>query len=83
MLLAIAYPQALDWLVATYAYSAAALAAPIFAGYAIAQVIGTEVPYAVYGIVASFVVLLVATPPRRLPGGPPDLEQRSMREGLR
>src|SRR5690606_13047717 len=32
-LLAIAFPTALDWLVATYAYSASTLAAPIFVGY--------------------------------------------------
>ncbi|MBQ6643270.1 MAG: sodium:solute symporter family protein [Saccharopolyspora sp.] len=31
--LAIVFPKALTWLVATYAYSAAALAAPIFLGY--------------------------------------------------
>lgn len=34
-LLAAVYPQALDWLVATYAYSASSLAAPIFVGYAL------------------------------------------------
>ncbi|MQA08173.1 MAG: sodium:solute symporter family protein [Pseudonocardiaceae bacterium] len=34
-LLAALYPTALDWLVATYAYSASALAAPIFLGYAL------------------------------------------------
>ncbi|WP_263252336.1 sodium:solute symporter family protein [Saccharopolyspora rosea] len=80
--LAILFPKALDWLVATYAYSAAALAAPIFLGYLLhrfrrltpapaiagmlagivgcgaAQLIGTTVPYAVYGIAASAVVLL-------------------------
>lgn len=32
-LLAISSPTALDWLVATYAYSASTLAAPIFVGY--------------------------------------------------
>ena len=31
--LAIAFPSALGWLVGTYAYSAATLAAPIFLGY--------------------------------------------------
>lgn len=31
--LAISFPTALDWLVATYAYSASTLAAPIFLGY--------------------------------------------------
>ncbi|CAM02240.1 SSS family solute:Na+ symporter [Saccharopolyspora erythraea NRRL 2338] len=87
--LAILFPKALTWLVATYAYSAAALAAPIFLGYllhrrrrltpaaaitgmlagltgcAVAQVLDTTVPYAVYGIAASAVVLLAvafATP---------------------
>ncbi|MDJ1132065.1 sodium:solute symporter family protein [Streptomyces iconiensis] len=81
--LAIAFPSALDWLVASYAYSAATLAAPIFVGYllrgrftlrpvmalggmvagiagcAAAQLIGTTVPYAVYGISASILALLV------------------------
>lgn len=33
--LAILFPKALTWLVATYAYSTAALAAPIFLGYAL------------------------------------------------
>ncbi len=33
VILSIAFPQALNWLVATYAYSAAALLAPIFGGY--------------------------------------------------
>ncbi|GAB3484620.1 sodium:solute symporter family protein [Nocardiopsis coralliicola] len=33
--LAIAFPTALDWLVATYAYSAATLAVPIFVGFAL------------------------------------------------
>ncbi len=84
-ILAIAYPTALTWLVATYAYSASVLAAPIFVGYAlyrhrgqlhsgtalagivgglfgcaIAHVLGTEIPYAVYGIAASVVCLLIA-----------------------
>ncbi|MGW8378260.1 sodium:solute symporter family protein [Streptomyces sp. ODS28] len=80
--LAIAFPSALTWLVATYAYSAAALAAPVFLGYLLrrrfrltpaaalatmcaglvgcgaAQIADTTVPYAVYGIAASIVVLL-------------------------
>ncbi|MBD0424474.1 sodium:solute symporter family protein [Streptomyces sp. NPDC052309] len=84
-LLAIAFPSALTWLVASYAYSAAALAAPIFLGYVLhrrrrlrpaaaigsmvaglvgcggAQLLGTTVPYAVYGIAASAVVLLLLT----------------------
>jgi SSS family solute:Na+ symporter len=84
-ILAILYPSALDWLVATYAYSAAALAAPIFLGYllqkrrrltplaaivsmvagllgcGIAQLADTTVPYAVYGIGASAIMLLLLT----------------------
>ncbi|MFC7343574.1 sodium:solute symporter family protein [Saccharopolyspora griseoalba] len=80
--LAIVFSKALTWLVASYAYSAAALAAPIFLGYAlrrrrrltpaaaiggmlagltgcaVAQALDTAVPYAVYGIGASAVVLL-------------------------
>lgn len=84
-LLAIAFPTALTWLVATYAYSASVLAAPIFIGYflyrrggtlragtalagiiggvigcATAHILGTTIPYAVFGIVASVVCLLVA-----------------------
>ncbi|RRO18738.1 sodium:solute symporter family protein [Saccharopolyspora rhizosphaerae] len=89
--LAILFPKALTWLVATYAYSAAALAAPIFLGYllhrrrrltptaaitgmvagilgcAIAQLLDTTVPYAVYGIAVSVVAVLataVFTPTR-------------------
>ncbi|WP_301128762.1 sodium:solute symporter family protein [Streptomyces cacaoi] len=85
--LAIAFPSALDWLVASYAYSAAALAAPVFVGYLLrtrcalrpaaalgsmlagvvgcgaAQLAGTTVPYAVYGIAASVLVLLALTVP--------------------
>ncbi|MEB3370415.1 sodium:solute symporter family protein [Saccharopolyspora mangrovi] len=81
--LAILFPKALTWLVATYAYSAAALAAPIFLGYllhrrrrltpaaaitgmvagiagcAIAQLVDTTVPYAVYGIAVSAAAVLV------------------------
>lgn len=82
--LAIVYPNALGWLVATYAYSASALAAPLLLGIVFhkrrgdipasvayvsiaagiigcsaAHVIGTTVPYAVYGIVASTVAYLV------------------------
>lgn len=80
--LAIAFPSALGWLVGTYAYSAATLAAPIFLGYllrkrfllrpyaalasmiagiagcATAQIIGTTVPYVVYGIAFSVLALL-------------------------
>ncbi|MGW3955339.1 sodium:solute symporter family protein [Streptomyces sp. NPDC004752] len=92
--LAIAFPSALAWLVATYAYSAAALAAPIFLGYVLhrrrqlkpvaaiggmvagligcgsAQLLDTTVPYAVYGISVSAVVLLLltaATSEKRVP----------------
>ncbi|MFE0765198.1 sodium:solute symporter family protein [Streptomyces smyrnaeus] len=81
--LAIAFPSALDWLVASYAYSAATLAVPVFGGYllrkrfalrpaaalssmlagiagcAAAQLADTTVPYAVYGIGASALALLV------------------------
>lgn len=81
--LAILFPTALDWLVASYAYSASALAAPIFLGYvmhkrmqlasstaivgmtaglvgcAAAHAAGTVVPYAIYGITASVVGMLV------------------------
>lgn len=90
--LAVLFLSALTWLVATYAYSAAALAAPIFLGYllhrrhrltppaaissmlaglvgcAVAQVMNTTVPYAVYGIAFSAVVLVafaLATPGKR------------------
>lgn len=80
--LAVSFPTALTWLVATYAYSAAALAAPVFLGYLLrrrcrltpgaalatmaaglvgcgaAQLLHSAVPYAVYGIGASIVVLL-------------------------
>ncbi|GAA4862869.1 sodium:solute symporter family protein [Saccharopolyspora cebuensis] len=84
-LLAILFPTALTWLVATYAYSASVLAAPLFIGYflhrrggrlrsgtALAGIVGgllgcttahvldTTIPYAVHGIVASTVCLLVA-----------------------
>jgi SSS family solute:Na+ symporter len=89
--LAVVFPSALAWLVASYAYSAAALAAPIFVGYAlrrrgivrpaaalasmvagivgcaVAQAVGTTVPYAMYGIAASTLVLLVLGIRRRTP----------------
>ncbi|WP_035767934.1 sodium:solute symporter family protein [Arthrobacter castelli] len=82
--LSIVYPQALGWLVATYAYSASILAVPLlfgiimskrynvnvavayasmaagFIGCAIAHVLGTTIPYAVFGIVASLVGYIVA-----------------------
>lgn len=83
-ILAITFPTALNWLVATYAYSASTLAAPIFVGYALhrrgglkpstaltgmvaglagcaaAQLADTTIPYAIYGIAASVVCLLIA-----------------------
>ena len=82
--LAIVYPRALDWLVATYAYSASILAVPMLVGIilarryrlrvevaftsmivglvgcAIAHVMGTTVPYAVFGIVASAIAYAIA-----------------------
>lgn len=83
-LLAIVYPQALGWLVATYAYSASVLAVPLIGGMilhkrgtipvtvsftsmgagligcAVAHVLGTEIPYAIYGITASLIVFVIA-----------------------
>lgn len=84
-LLALAFPAALSWLVATYAYSASILFAPIFLGYFIsrrsgrlksataitsmigglvvcagAHILGTTIPYAIFGIAASVICLLVA-----------------------
>lgn len=107
-LLAIAYPKALDWLVATYAYSASVLAAPIFVGYllhrrggrlhagtglagivgglvgcATAHLAGTEIPYAVYGIAASVVCLLIAHAVLRGKGGALDEETRVNEEASR
>lgn len=94
--LAIVYPRALDWLVATYAYSASILAVPMLVGIilarryrlrvevaftsmvvglvgcAIAHVMGTTVPYAVFGIVASAVAYAIAVAvwkPIRVEGG--------------
>lgn len=82
--LAIVSPRALDWLVATYAYSASILAVPMLVGIilarryrlrvevaftsmivglvgcAIAHVMGTTVPYAVFGIVASAIAYAIA-----------------------
>lgn len=88
--LAIVYPKALDWLVATYAYSASILAVPLLLGIVLsgrwavsrvvayasmaagvigcagAHVLGTTVPYAVFGMVASLlgycIALLVVRP---------------------
>jgi len=95
--LAIAFPSALGWLVASYAYSAATLAAPIFLGYllrkryllrpfaalgsmiagiagcATAQIIGTTVPYVVYGIAASVLALLAFGVGERVPTTTPEL----------
>src|SRR5699024_1766964 len=82
--LAIVYPEALGWLVASYAYSASVIAVPLIGGMilskrgsipvsvslvsmaagligcAIAHVIETLIPYAIYGIGASLIVFLVA-----------------------
>lgn len=81
--LSLYYQQALGWLQATYAYSAAGLLVPIFLGIAlrktrfnsakgamggiisgiigaaIAQIIGTSIPYAVYGVVLSLLGFIV------------------------
>lgn len=81
--LALVYPNALAWIVGTYAYSAAVLAAPIFGGYllrrrytlrpgaalasmvagaigcAAAQAVGTKIPYVVFGIATSALLLLL------------------------
>lgn len=91
-ILAISFPTALNWLVATYAYSAASLAVPIFLGFALrnrvrltpfialtamgggiigsaaAQLAGTTVPYAVYGIAASLLCMLLAVAAGRITG---------------
>lgn len=79
VILALYYPRALGWLVATYAYSASGLLIPIFGGFllrksnllsdkgaigsmvlgvgsaAVAQIIGTNIPYVAFGIVGSLV----------------------------
>ncbi|WP_051297315.1 sodium:solute symporter family protein [Brevibacterium album] len=94
--LAIVYPEALGWLVATYAYSASLLAVPLLLGIVMsrryrvrtpvayasmiagvigcagAHVLGTEVPYAVFGICASlagYLLALLFVRPVRMPGG--------------
>ncbi|GIN20926.1 MAG TPA: sodium:solute symporter family protein [Bacillus bacterium] len=83
VLLALYYPKALGWLVATYAYSASGLLVPIFGGFllrkskrlnakgaiasmsfgvigaAIAQIIGTQIPYAAFGILGSLVGFII------------------------
>ncbi|MFD2923054.1 sodium:solute symporter family protein [Halobacillus naozhouensis] len=83
VLLALYYPQALGWLVATYAYSASGLLVPIFGGFilrntnilsdkgaigsiatgvvsaAIAQMMGTQIPYVAFGIVGSLIGFIV------------------------
>ncbi|MFD1067510.1 sodium:solute symporter family protein [Oceanobacillus locisalsi] len=85
VLLSLYYPQALGWLQATYAYSAAGLLVPIFLGFAlrrrnilsakgamggiffgvigaaVAQVMDTAVPYAVYGVVSSLVGFIISS----------------------
>ena len=88
---AIAWPEALGWLVATYAYSASGLLFPLFLGYAfrntghlttqgatagvvlgfagsaVAQVVGTELPYVAYGLMSSlFGLVAVSLATRRL-----------------
>lgn len=102
--LAIAFPSALGWLVASYAYSAAALAAPIFLGFAlrkrftlrpasalasmiaglvgcaVAQLAGTSVPYAVYGIASSALVLAVVGIGTRVPASAPSTTDKSTSE---
>ena len=79
VLLALYYPRALGWLVATYAYSASGLLVPIFGGFilrksnllsakgamgsmilgvssaAVAQIIGTDIPYVAFGVLGSLV----------------------------
>ncbi|WP_221566685.1 sodium:solute symporter [Alkalihalobacillus sp. TS-13] len=79
VMLALYYPQALGWLVSTYAYSASGLLVPLFAGFllrntaflttkgaigsmvlgilsaAVAQIIGTQIPYVAFGILGSLV----------------------------
>lgn len=81
--LSLAYPVALDWIVSSYAYSAAGLFCPIFLGIAlrrtrligphmgiagvvagvataaIAQAIGTTIPFVVFGIAGSATAMLV------------------------
>ncbi|UJL45741.1 sodium:solute symporter family protein [Virgibacillus sp. NKC19-16] len=85
IVLSLYYPQALGWLQATYAYSAAGLLVPIFLGIAlrrtnflskkgamggiflgvigaaVAQIIDTAIPYAVYGVVASLVGFILVS----------------------
>lgn len=82
--LSIVYPQALGWLILTYAYSASILAVPLLVGMLIASrwriqpvvawaamivglitcaaahVVGTTIPYAVFGIVGSLAAYLIA-----------------------
>ncbi|WP_099159625.1 sodium:solute symporter family protein [Virgibacillus ndiopensis] len=83
--LALYYPKALGWLVATYAYSASGLLVPIFGGFilrktnllsaksavgsmslgvlsaAVAQIVGTDIPYVAFGILGSLVGFIVFT----------------------
>lgn len=82
-ILSIAFPTALNWLVATYAYSASILAVPFLIGMvltnkwilhvsvgyvsmavgliacATAHIASTTIPYAVFGIVGSFIAYLL------------------------
>ncbi|MDY0406536.1 sodium:solute symporter family protein [Virgibacillus sp. 179-BFC.A HS] len=81
--LALYYPKALGWLVATYAYSASGLLVPIFGGFllrnskrltaggaigsmtfgvisaAVAQIIGTDIPYVAFGIMGSLAGFII------------------------
>lgn len=83
ILLSIFFPSALDWLVATYAYSASSLLVPIFLGFVfkkskfltqqgaigsmivgllgsgIAQIVGTSIPYVVFGLIGSLIGMFV------------------------
>ncbi|NPV81921.1 MAG: sodium:solute symporter family protein, partial [Firmicutes bacterium] len=55
LILAIAWPQALSWLVATYAYSAAALLFPIFLGYFLKNANFLTPQGAVGGMIGGFI----------------------------
>lgn len=85
VILGIVTPEVLNWIVNTYAYSAAGLCVPMYIGYAlrkknlvtpagiiasmicgiagciIAQMIHTTIPYVIWGILISFIALLVAS----------------------
>ena len=81
--LSLAFPHALHWLIATYAYSASALLFPIFLGYfmrdknfltvqgaigsmfcgfggcIIGHIVNTNIPYVVFGLIASLLGLVI------------------------